>query len=951
MEVVGFSALPHSFVKRARAAHRGVATVFGFARYLLIALSFALGTQSVAAESKAWPPRNALMLSSNVACSSAQGSALVRSRLRTGPGEFEVSVRKGKSLNKLLLRISRNQKKLKNKKFIEQRPEIRRTIRQLKRQARQLTSCAERLGLSIGCSISVQTASQLEIVPGLSRSVPLQVSSSCQGPVEFSILEGPSHGQASVSGAALSYQVPGSAPLGTDGLILRACAISPAGIAEGCSAQLLLPINRCHLEAEATSVVVLENRESPIELTANSTCSAPIQFEVVAAPQHGTAEMESPTVAGYRTGYRLGADEFYVRPCDSNGAGCGSAVVVQVVVEAGESFQGAESSLAPYREHVSAAERAHLIRKLANSRFDLLSGQVATWSLGKLVDDLLLDEELFSPELKEELETVQTLQRVYGRPIRTEEFIPNWREDFPGSDNCVVDGAPNYSDPLCFKPIIPATLDLSDPAEAELAFERWFLMALRPWHRGNHRYHFGSHSLPVYYLLGSRYRNPLRARLTHFWFGHFGTSVDILNGFEENLIGYHIKTIEREAMGSFRFMMLGRPEFSDVNGCPPLAPWEPGHGSIICDAASNRWLSNDLNTGNNQNFARELLELYMTSPHDEVSGVDNYSDPFDIVSGSRFVSGIRVPLAKNVGGGNVYAPRFEASQHSSFPSSMFLNLGALNPDLPIVGESLQPGELVAHVLDNHPGVANFIASKLFGTFVYPDPSEALVAEMGALFKDLDYDIRDFLRVILRSEAMFSARAARKNCVSSPLETYSRILNSFEFKLMSLDHGEQIENQYRQVANSVENAGEVVLGYPTVFSYDYCGRGPGVDGSTSWLDSHLLVARVTNFTKILKDFTWYIRNHYDLIEVIDVIKRRTGVQKVEVPHLISFISESLALSLSTEEYAILEEYFTHRRNSSGGLIPVEWNDGDATLVREKMAGLMVILSAFQQSATH
>jgi hypothetical protein len=433
--------------------------------------------------------------------------------------------------------------------------------------------------------------------------------------------------------------------------------------------------------------------------------------------------------------------------------------------------------------------------------------------------------------------------------------------------------------------------------------------------------------------------------------GHFGTSVDILNGFEENLIGYHIKTIEREAMGSFRFMMLGRPEFSDANGCPPLSPWERGHGSIICDAASNRWLSNDLNTGINQNFARELLELYMTSPHDEVSGVDNYSDPFDIVSGSRFVSGIRIPLAKNVGGGTVFTPRFELSQHSTFPSSMFLDLGALNPNLPIVGESLQPGALVTHVLDNHPGVANFIASKLFGTFVYPDPPEALVAELGVLFKELDYDIREFLRVILRSEAMFSPRAASKNCISSPLETYSRILNTFEFKLLSLDHGEQIENQYRQVASSIENAGEVVLGYPTVFSYDYCGRAPGIDGSTSWLDSHLLVARVTNFTKMLSDFTWHIRNHYDLSEVIEVIKRRTGTQKVEVADIMSFITDSLFLSLTEDEEQILVEYLTHRRNSSGGLVPVEWNDGDATLVREKMAGLMVILSAFQQSATH
>ncbi len=917
---------------------------------LLLGSIILLTSYSASAADGKWPPRRSLMLTRNVACFSNASGSYVKVRTKIAPGEFTIVKRKATGLKRLIGSIRRNKRKLKNKAFADSRPVLRKTIKQLKRQASQLTDCAQRLGQAIGCSVEISAPQSLAVLPGNINTQAITISSSCSGSLNMSVIEPSEKGVFSAALDSISYQATLSDGLGLDGVVVRACSMSSLGVVEGCSQNFPIGINRCSLSAAPVAATVLENRSNMVGLSGESTCGSDIRFEIVSGAQHGEVIINEQGFATYTPGYFAGEDQFFFRACDSQGAGCGEPVRAVLQVEAGASFQGNESSLSSYREHISMEERRHLVRKIASNRFDLLDGAGATMPLSELLTRRFLDEDFIAPDLQTALETIRDRGLNYGRPIHTEEFIPNWRDDFTGpNSNCADSGV--LDDPECWQPIIPVSFDLGSNENVHYGMERLMMSSDRSWHTTNFRYHWGTSRMSAQYLKRARYLSPVHTRLTHFWMGHFGTATEILNGFEENLVGYYVKTLEREALGNFRDMMLGEPGVANSNGCAPLTPWQKDHGSIICDAASNIWLSNDLNLGNNQNFARELMELYMTSPRDEVMNIDNYTDPFDIVSAARFVSGLRVQQSKSVGGSSVFAPRFDPSRHSYFPSSMFLNLEEVDPELPVYDQSFEPGDLVRHLLDYHPGVPRFIAAKLFGTFVYPDPSEALVAELGEALKALDYDLYRFMKLILNSEAMFSQRAAGKNCLSSPLETYSRILNSVEMPMIVFRDSHGASNVYANIHTRLQNAGETPLGYSSVFTHDYCGRSPGIDGSTSWLQSHLMIFRVISFTRMLNEFTWAIRNDYDLSSGVEVIRRRLGVDVLAPQDMLRFFEDAFSLSLSQEERDIFMEYLTHRQNGSGQISSVVWNDGDAALMREKIVGLMVILSGFQGGTTH
>jgi hypothetical protein len=237
-------------------------------------------------------------------------------------------------------------------------------------------------------------------------------------------------------------------------------------------------------------------------------------------------------------------------------------------------------------------------------------------------------------------------------------------------------------------------------------------------------------------------------------------------------------------------------------------------------------------------------------------------------------------------------------------------------------------------------------------FVYPDPSEALVGELGESFKELNYDIKQFMNMILRSEAMFSARAAGKNCITNPLDAYSRILNTVRYPLIPYVHSNSVNNLYSAIIdNRFVSSGEVLLGYPSVFTHDYCGRSEGKDGSTSWLPSHLLVFRVINLTKMLTDFTWNMRNQYDLSEALTLIRSEPEFSDGSAESVIAFFERAFDLRLDEVERGILTEYMNHTRTGAGALVSAPWNPDNQARVREKIAGLMVIMAGFHQATTH
>ena len=141
----------------------------------------------------------------------------------------------------------------------------------------------------------------------------------------------------------------------------------------------------------------------------------------------------------------------------------------------------------------------------------------------------------------------------------------------------------------------------------------------------------------------------------------------------------------------------------------------------------------------------------------------------------------------------------------------------------------------------------------------------------------------------------------------------------------------------------------------MFGYDYCGRAPGVDGSTAWLFSHLMVFKINDFIKLLNGMTEVLKTQYDLSEALGVIRANPEFADGSAQSVINYFAKRFDLDLSPAERSILLEFMNNRRQGNS-LVAAPWNPNDTTpqgrlLIREKLAGLMTILAGFEQSSTH
>jgi hypothetical protein len=495
--------------------------------------------------------------------------------------------------------------------------------------------------------------------------------------------------------------------------------------------------------------------------------------------------------------------------------------------------------------------------------------------------------------------------------------------------------------------------------------DRYIAVTNRGYHPDIHQYYWGFDYANSYLLLKSRLNSPLLAKMMHFWMGHFGTATTILDGHEQHFVGNYLKLIEREALGSFKSLMLG----DSAHGCystataPEVGVYDSPSGfpiydakpGIICDAASLLWLDGHTNTvdNRNENFPRESLELYTMSPVDRyVTGMPNYNDTSDITAVASFLSGYKYLHPERI-------IEFQESRHDYGSYDAFVELEPFYPNLSLRKASLTPKEFFTHIFENHPSVPRFIAGKLFSTLVYPDPEASVVEEAAQTFKALDYDIYEFVKILAHSEAMFSENTVRKSCFISPLESFAQVFNGFDISITPYRNGDDNHLKarvfFRELTSAVRRAGESALGYPSVFSYDYCGRNPGVDGSTSWLLAGPLLNRILSSIDILNDLQAFVQDHREFSDAVaDLalkIANKDSLELLTEGELLDSFEYVFDLTLSAPEEGIILSYLNSRRNGDGSLTAVDFDMGNETLFRHKVAGLLTIFMNLPDSNIH
>ena len=197
---------------------------------------------------------------------------------------------------------------------------------------------------------------------------------------------------------------------------------------------------------------------------------------------------------------------------------------------------------------------------------------------------------------------------------------------------------------------------------------------------------------------------PLEEKMALFWHGHFATAQNKVRDYRKMLL--QIETFERHATGNFGELLVAVAQ-------------DPGMLYYL-DAGVN------VKGAANENFAREVMELF-------TMGVGNYTER-DVREAARAFTGWNFDNLDFV---------VHTALHDDEPKTFLGRTGNFD------------GVDVLDIILEQPVTADYIASKIYRFFVREDPSPALQAELGAVLRDNDYELKPLLRTIFLSRDFYS----------------------------------------------------------------------------------------------------------------------------------------------------------------------------------------------------
>ena len=197
---------------------------------------------------------------------------------------------------------------------------------------------------------------------------------------------------------------------------------------------------------------------------------------------------------------------------------------------------------------------------------------------------------------------------------------------------------------------------------------------------------------------------PLEEKMALFWHGHFATAENKVRDYRK-MLG-QIDMFERHATGNFGDLLVAVAK-------------DPGMLYYL-DAGVN------VKGAANENFAREVMELF-------TMGVGNYTEQ-DVREAARAFTGWNFENLDFV---------VNTAQHDDDPKTFLGRTGNFD------------GVDVLDIILEQPATAEHIAAKIYRFFVREDLSPTLTAQLGAMLRDNDYELRPLLATLFLSRDFYS----------------------------------------------------------------------------------------------------------------------------------------------------------------------------------------------------
>ncbi len=307
-------------------------------------------------------------------------------------------------------------------------------------------------------------------------------------------------------------------------------------------------------------------------------------------------------------------------------------------------------------------------------------------------------------------------------------------------------------------------------------------------------------------------------RITLFWHNHL-----VIQHNKTGIVPYHVytyyKLLRTYALGNFK-------ELIRRIGIDPAM-------LIYLDGNGNRRLNDQ--KGSNENYARELLELFtmgITGPDGSPNYLEEDNGPNDVRQISRVLTGWQV---------EGFAARPNRLFHDSGDKQIFGKTFAGSED-PLDEYNRFIDFLFA---ERGPQIAHYICRKFYVFFVDPIPDEAFVAQLAQVFLDHDFEIKPVLRTLFLSRRFYEPGLS--GCrIKSPVDFLVGFLNETE-----TSPSREVLEYFRQQLEPARLAMELfnppnVAGWPGLNPPD----SSGAPGDETWITTGLLPERWNILTDLI-----------------------------------------------------------------------------------------------------
>ncbi|MEW6127844.1 MAG: DUF1800 domain-containing protein [Acidobacteriota bacterium] len=365
---------------------------------------------------------------------------------------------------------------------------------------------------------------------------------------------------------------------------------------------------------------------------------------------------------------------------------------------------------------------------------------------------------------------------------------------------------------------------------------------------------------------------PFEEKMTLFWHNHFVSALDKVP-YETMYVQNQM--LRAQALLRFDDILL------NVARDPAMLVYLDGITNVL---------------GNpNENFARELQELFTMGIYDAVTGEANYTEK-DVKEIARAFTGWKF---KEKGGKKYkYVSYIETDKHDAGPKEIYGRIANYT------------GEDVIAIISERRATARFLVKKLFNFFVYPladtPEDKATIEKFANVYFTGNHSIRELARAIFNSDEFFSPRAEFA-LIKSPAE-----LTVGAMRMLGADY---VPGNLHQ-ADYETYVGFKSMGFDLLNPFDVSGFPTNL----GWLNTSTMLERYNFAARIIS--TREVNKMSPGIGLANE-KLKTHIASTPEQTVRNFLAVMGALKVDNQVVAILTDYLT--KDDEGGRMPFEVDD--------------------------